>query len=140
MRLHLFRPAAAERYPGILLYSEIYQIAGPIRRIAAFLVGPGYLVAAPEVCHEFEKPGAVLVYDAAGTDPGNELKFTTELSAFDSGSPGDQSPELLFGATESLLTPGWSKMDSNHRSRQERDGRRERPRGRPSSSRETTCA
>ena len=86
MRLHLFRPAVAERYPGILLYSEIYQIAGPIRRIAAFLVGPGYLVPAPEVCHEFEKPGAVLAYDAAGTDRGNELKFTMELSAFDSGS------------------------------------------------------
>ena len=36
MRLHLFRPAAAGRYPGILLYSEIYQITGPIRRMAAF--------------------------------------------------------------------------------------------------------
>ena len=29
MRLHLFRPVAAGRYPGILLYSEIYQITGP---------------------------------------------------------------------------------------------------------------
>ena len=36
MRLHLFRPAAAGRYPGILLYSEI-------RRMAAFLAGQGYL-------------------------------------------------------------------------------------------------
>ena len=96
MRLHLFRPAVAERYPGILLYSEIYQIAGPIRRIAAFLAGLGYLVAAPEVYHEFEKPGAVLAYDAAGNDRGNELKFTTEFSAFDSGSLGDKSPELLL--------------------------------------------
>ena len=43
MRLHLFRPAAAGRYPGILLYSEIYQITGPIRRMAAFLAGQGYL-------------------------------------------------------------------------------------------------
>jgi dienelactone hydrolase len=56
MRLHLFRPVAAGRYPGILLYSEIYQITGPIRRMAAFLAGQGYLVAAPEVYHEFEKP------------------------------------------------------------------------------------
>ena len=47
MRLHLFRPAAAGRYPGILLYLEIYQIPGPIRRMAAFLAGQGYLVAAP---------------------------------------------------------------------------------------------
>jgi dienelactone hydrolase len=116
MRLHLFRPAAAERYSGILLYCctrESYQIAGPIRRIAAFLAGLGYLVAAPEVYHEFEKPGAVLAYDAAGTDRGNELKSTTELSAFDSGSLGDQSPELLFGAIESLLTPRWREPDAN---------------------------
>jgi carboxymethylenebutenolidase len=76
MRLHLFRPAAAGRYPGILLYLEIYQITGPIRRMAAFLAGQGYLVAAPEVYHEFKKPGAVLACDAAGTDRGNELKFT----------------------------------------------------------------
>ena len=26
MRLHLFRPAAAGRYPAILLYSEIYVV------------------------------------------------------------------------------------------------------------------
>ena len=49
MRLHLFRPAAAGRYPGILLYSEIYQITGPIRRIAAFLAAQGYVAGAPEV-------------------------------------------------------------------------------------------
>jgi carboxymethylenebutenolidase len=75
MRLHLFRPAAAGRYPGILLYSEIYQITGPIRRMAAFLAGHGYLVAAPEVYHEFEKPSAVLAYDAAGTRSGQRAQI-----------------------------------------------------------------
>src|SRR6516164_11651266 len=67
-----------------LLYSEIYQITGPIRRMAAFLAGQGYLVAAPEVYHEFEKPGTALAYDPAGTDRGNDLKITKEVSAFDS--------------------------------------------------------
>ena len=47
MRLHLFRPAATGRYPGILLYSEIYQITGPIRRMAASLAGQGYVAGAP---------------------------------------------------------------------------------------------
>ena len=47
-------------------------------------IEPGACVAAPKVYHEFEKPGAVLAYDAAGTDRGNELKFTKEVSAFDS--------------------------------------------------------
>ena len=84
MRLHLFRPVAAGRYPGILLYSEIYQITGPIRRMAAFLAGQGYVVGAPEVYHEYEPLGTVLAYDVAGTDRGNDLKFTKETSAFDS--------------------------------------------------------
>ena len=35
MRTWVFRPAAAGRYPGILLFSEIFQITGPIRRTAA---------------------------------------------------------------------------------------------------------
>jgi carboxymethylenebutenolidase len=31
MRTYLFRPAAEGRYPGLLLYSEIFQVTGPIR-------------------------------------------------------------------------------------------------------------
>src|SRR4026209_2888047 len=31
MRTHVFRPAAEGRYPGILLFSEIFQVSGPIR-------------------------------------------------------------------------------------------------------------
>jgi carboxymethylenebutenolidase len=84
MRVHLFEPAAPGRYPGVVLYSEIYQITGPVRRMAAFLAGQGFLVAAPEVYHEFESAGTVLGYDAAGTDRGNELKFAKDVSAFDS--------------------------------------------------------
>ena len=36
MRSYIFRPVQAGRYPGIVLYSEIYQVTEPIRRIAAF--------------------------------------------------------------------------------------------------------
>jgi carboxymethylenebutenolidase len=66
------------------LYSEIYQITRPIRRMAAFLAGQSYVVGAPEVYHEYEPLGTVLAYDVAGTDRGNDLKFTKETSAFDS--------------------------------------------------------
>ena len=31
MRTYLFRPAAEGRYPGLLLFSEIFQVSGPIR-------------------------------------------------------------------------------------------------------------
>jgi carboxymethylenebutenolidase len=83
MRLHLFRPAIPGRFPGIVLYSEIYQVTGPIRRLAAFMAGQGYLVAVPEIYHEYEPLGTVLAYDQAGTDRGNHLKFTKPVAAFD---------------------------------------------------------
>src|SRR5690348_11250605 len=86
MRLHLFRPAVPGRFPALALYSEIYQVTAPIRRLAAFMAGQGYLVAVPEVYHEFEPLGTVLGYDQAGTDRGNELKFTKPVAAFDADS------------------------------------------------------
>jgi carboxymethylenebutenolidase len=84
MRTHLFEPAAPGRYPGLVLYSEIYQITEPVRRMAAFLAGQGFVVSAPEVYHEYEKPGTVLLYDAPGTDRGNALKFEKTVAAYDS--------------------------------------------------------
>ena len=83
MRTYLFRPAAAGRYPGLLLYSEIFQVTGPIRRVAALLAGNGFVVAVPEIYHELEPAGTVLPYDEAGADRGNAHKTTKELAAYD---------------------------------------------------------
>lgn len=83
MRVHLFIPQGKNRYPAILFYSEIFQVTGPIRRMAALLSGQGYLVAVPEVYHEFIPVGTVLAYDQAGSDRGNELKYTKELASTD---------------------------------------------------------
>ncbi len=87
MRTYFFRPTAENRQcPGIILYSEIFQMTGPIRRFATFLAGHGYLVAVPEVYHELEQPGTVLAYDQAGSDKGNSDKYTKELTAYDDDS------------------------------------------------------
>ncbi len=83
MRTHIFRPVAEGKYPGILLYSEIFHVTGPIRRTAALLAGHGFIVAAPEIYHEFEPAGTVLAYDQPGAARGNELKTTKELGAYD---------------------------------------------------------
>ncbi len=87
MRLHLFRPAIegknAGRFPGVLFFSEIYQVTDPIRRLAALVAGHGYVVGVPEVYHEHEPPGTVLRYDPAGTDRGNALKFVKPVAAYD---------------------------------------------------------
>jgi carboxymethylenebutenolidase len=83
MRTYIVRPAAEGRYPGVLLYSEIFQVTGPIRRTAALIASHGFVVAIPEIYHEFESPGVALAYDQAGADRGNQLKTTKELTAYD---------------------------------------------------------
>lgn len=84
MRTYVFRPAAEGRYPGLLLFSEIFQMTGPIRRTAALLAGNGFVVAVPEIYHELEPAGTVLPYDTAGADRGNAHKTTKELAGYDS--------------------------------------------------------
>jgi carboxymethylenebutenolidase len=83
MRTHIVRPAGSGRYPGIQLFSEIFQVTAPIHRMAVQLAGHGYIVAVPEVYHEYEPAGTVLKYDQAGSDRGNILKTTKPVQAFD---------------------------------------------------------
>jgi len=83
MRTHMFRPVAAGRYSGLVLFSEIFQRTGPIRRTAALLAGSGHVVAVPEIYHDLEPAGTVLPYDAAGADRGNARKMTKALASYD---------------------------------------------------------
>ena len=83
MRTHRVRPAAAGRYPGLVLFSEIFHVTGPILRTARLLASQGYIVAIPEIFHEFEPLGSVLSYTPEGTDKGNRYKIEKELSAYD---------------------------------------------------------
>jgi carboxymethylenebutenolidase len=100
MRLHVFRPVADGRFPGILFFSEIYQVTGPIRRLAAMIAGQGYCVAVPEVYHEYEPAGTVLEYDEPGTARGNALKIAKPVAAFDA----DARAALAFLRAHSACT------------------------------------
>jgi carboxymethylenebutenolidase len=83
MRTYVYRPVAAGRYPGLVLFSEIFQRTGPIKRTAALLAGHGFVVAVPEIFHELEPMGAELAYDQAGADKGNADKIGKPVSAYD---------------------------------------------------------
>ena len=100
MRVHLFRPAVEGRFPGVLFFSEIYQVTGPIRRFAALIAGQGYVVGVPEVYHEYEPAGTMLAYDQPGTDRGNELKFAKPVAAYDA----DARAGLAFLAAHPACT------------------------------------
>jgi carboxymethylenebutenolidase len=83
MRVYVYRPVAPGKYPGLTLFSEIFQQTGPIKRTAMFFAGHGYIVAVPEIFHELETPGAVLAYDQAGADRGNLDKITKKVESYD---------------------------------------------------------
>jgi carboxymethylenebutenolidase len=100
MRTYIFRPVAEGRYPGLVLYSEIFQVTGPIRRMAAMLAGHGFAVAVPEIFHELEPAGTVLAYDEAGAARGNRHKINKALSSYD----GDARAALDYLASSSHCT------------------------------------
>ncbi|CAN5383300.1 dienelactone hydrolase family protein [soil metagenome] len=83
MRVHVFRPAAAGTFPALVLFSEIYQVTGPIRRAAALFAGHGFVVAVPEIYHELEPAGSVLSSDVPGTERGNAHKTAKKLASYD---------------------------------------------------------
>ncbi|KAK4107545.1 alpha/beta-hydrolase [Canariomyces notabilis] len=89
MRIFLFHPTIPgypnARFPGVVLFSEIYQVTGPVARFARQIAGQGYIVAAPSSYHDFTGPEP-LAYDVPGTDQGNEWKITKTLESYDEDS------------------------------------------------------
>ena len=87
MRTYVYEPATkgrpAQKWPGLILYSEIFQQTGPIARLAARFAGEGHVVMVPEIYHSHLPPGTVLGYDDAGKTKGNELKTAVKREVFD---------------------------------------------------------
>lgn len=82
-RTYVASPKPPGRYPGIVLYSEIFQLTGPILRSMHRLAGYGFVVAAPEIYHRSVPPGLVIGYDDAGRMYGNLLAKQTPVAHFD---------------------------------------------------------
>uniref|UniRef100_A0A8H7Y8D2 Dienelactone hydrolase domain-containing protein n=1 Tax=Psilocybe cubensis TaxID=181762 RepID=A0A8H7Y8D2_PSICU len=70
------------KFPGVVVFSEIYQVTGPVERFAGQIASQGFVVACPSVYHEFEGPEPI-PYDTEGTDRGNNYKIEKELAAYD---------------------------------------------------------
>ncbi|KAJ7181715.1 dienelactone hydrolase [Mycena crocata] len=74
------------KFPGVVVFSEIYQVTGPVERgVSAFagsIASQGYVVACPSTYHEFEGPEAI-PYDVEGTDRGNKYKIEKTVAAYD---------------------------------------------------------
>lgn len=84
MRMFVAQPKAEGLYPGVLFYSDIFQLTGPMLRVSARLAGYGFVVAAPEIYHRIEPAGTVIPFDDAGRERGLEGAQRTPVADFDS--------------------------------------------------------
>lgn len=83
MRVYTAFPNTGEQYPGIVFYSDIYQLGRPITLLADRLAGYGYVVAAPEIFHRLEPIGTVIEPNALGRLRGNDNARRTEIAEYD---------------------------------------------------------
>ena len=83
MRVFVATPRDDARYPGILCYSDIFQLTGPMLRACTRLAGYGFVVAAPEIYHRLEPPGVAIPFDDAGRTRGMENAAKTAVADFD---------------------------------------------------------
>ncbi|MGB7442837.1 MAG: dienelactone hydrolase family protein [Coleofasciculaceae cyanobacterium] len=102
MRVYVAAPKAAGLYPGILFYSDIYQLGGSMIRLANYLAGYGYVVAAPEIFHRIEPVGLVIEPDDLGRMRGNDDARRIRVADYD--ADGLAAIEFLKG--ESSVASG----------------------------------
>ncbi|MTJ47677.1 dienelactone hydrolase family protein [Dolichospermum sp. UHCC 0259] len=83
MRVYVASPKPAGKYPGIVFYSDIYQLGDAIIRLINYLAGFGYVVAAPEIFHRIEPIGSVIEPNDLGRMRGNDDARRTLISEYD---------------------------------------------------------
>jgi len=83
LRTFVALPQASGSYPGILCYSDIFQLTGPMLRSCARLAGYGFVVAAPEIFGRIEPSGTEIAFDDAGRTRGMEDAGNMPVAHFD---------------------------------------------------------
>jgi carboxymethylenebutenolidase len=83
MRMFVAAPKTSGKYPGIVCYSDIFQLTGPMLRSVSRLAGYGFVAAAPEIYHRVEPAGTAIPFDDAGRTRGQEDAAKTPVAHFD---------------------------------------------------------
>lgn len=102
MRVYVAAPKTAGLYPGIVFYTDIYQLGGAMIRLANHLAGYGYVVAAPEIFHRIEPIGLAIEPDDLGRMRGNDDARRTAIADYDA----DCRAVIEFLKAESSVSPG----------------------------------
>jgi len=103
MRTFVAAPRAPGPHPGVVFYSDIFQLTESTLRWCVRLAGYGFVVAAPEIYHRLEPPGTVLGFDDAGKARGQRDAESTPVANFDA----DIRAALAYlGAQQSVAALG----------------------------------
>ncbi|HTB20050.1 MAG TPA: dienelactone hydrolase family protein [Bryobacteraceae bacterium] len=102
MRMFVAAPQAAGKYPGIICYSDIFQLTGTMLRSVSRLAGYGFVAAAPEIYHRVEPPGLAIPFDDPGKTRGQDDAAKTPVAHFDE----DRRAALNYLAKHPQVAPG----------------------------------
>jgi len=83
IRSVVISPAGDGPWPGVLLYTDIFQLTESTLRTARRLASAGFLVCVPEIYPRTELAGVVLEFDDAGKQAGLSGAAATTTAQFD---------------------------------------------------------
>jgi carboxymethylenebutenolidase len=100
-RCFLVEPVTSAPTPGIVFYSDIFQLSGSMLRACVRLAGHGFTVLAPEIYSRTEPLGSVIPFDDAGRTRGLDNAARTPVAHFDA----DARAALAFLAQQPGVDP-----------------------------------
>jgi carboxymethylenebutenolidase len=83
MRTFVSAPVAEGPHPGVVFYTDIFQLTESSLSWAVRLAGYGFVVAVPEIYHRVEPPGTVLGFDDPGKARGQADADALSTAEFD---------------------------------------------------------
>jgi len=83
IRTMVISPVGDGRWPGLLLYTDIFQLTESTLRSARRLAAAGFVVAVPEIYPRGELAGVALEFDDAGKQAGLGGAAATTTAEFD---------------------------------------------------------
>lgn len=102
MRIFVAAPADGARYPGVIFYSDIFQLTDSTKRWVCRLASYGFTVAAPEIYYRIEEPGTVLEFDDDGKTRGQADADALTAAQFDE----DIAAGLAWLSNHQQVQPG----------------------------------
>jgi len=83
IRTAVLRPAGDGNWPGLLLYTDIFQLTESTLRTARRLAGAGFVVVVPEIYPHSDLAGVALEFDDDGKQRGLAGAAATTAAEFD---------------------------------------------------------